>query len=120
MKRSSIKKGILNYLLDRCCSSTVRRSKMIAADFEYPFWSATNARIEGEYWRGSKIYTIHAEERLLAKMRRPIRKVIVVRRMADGTAGNSRPCERCMHLLKEASVSCVVYKDGMSWFEEKL
>lgn len=66
----------------------------------------------------------HAEVRALMKLWPNKRKgttVVNIRITAAGAVGISRPCSRCMAVLKEAGVRSVVYTDRKGqWAQEKI
>jgi hypothetical protein len=62
-------------------------------------------------------WTIHAEEGLMLRVRKPVHKVLVCRSKHVGF-GTSRPCRMCMAKLCEAGVSRVLYHDGKGWVSE--
>ena len=62
---------------------------------------------------GSKSkFSIHAEEGLLSSWRKPLdNKVLFVYRKKATGIGTSRPCDKCMKLIKLARIGHIMYFD---------
>lgn len=90
--------------------SNVRRSQMSAGIMgtKVVYSVQHNVRIDGQ-----KKWTIHAEERLLAKKNCRGRTISVFR--LNGS-GSSKPCRRCLCLLKDADVKKVIFYANGNWF----
>lgn len=58
-------------------------------------------------------FSIHAECAALLK-RAPGDTIVVVRVRRDGRLGMSRPCSKCMAMIKECNIRYVVYVDNSS------
>ena len=112
MRTKKISSKIVDLLNQISLYSNVKRAKMSAALFfnkgiKFP---QHNVRIDGH-----KNWTIHAEERLLTKFNCSGSKIIVFRSNGDKS---SKPCRKCIELLKMADVKKVIFFDlNGSWIE---
>lgn len=107
----NIRRKILEIASEECMRSNVKRAKMAALVLTNDL-NGVDVKTHNTKVYGQKRFTIHAEERLVAKCRYSFDTILVCRLKKIGF-GNSKPCEKCMKILKEAGVSTVIYfNDG--------
>lgn len=71
--------------------------------------------------------SIHAEKAAILKLLKKKRmeqladsKIYVIRVMKGGKLGTSKPCEKCMDLIRAVGIKSVVFFDGNKITEEKV
>ena len=112
---------ILNHLLsiaqNEAIKSDVRRSQMSCLALNSSqtgvISKSHNAKIHGY----ENKWTLHAEERVLAKYRGRIDTLLIYR--ANGSH-KSKPCIRCRRLIEEAGIKRIIYFDGNKWIMERI
>lgn len=111
MRTIKVPKHLLVIAEREAQKSNVARSQMsaliLSSNYRHVVAMSHNIRFLG----GIK-WTLHAEERLLVKHRSKFNTIVVYRSNGRKT---SKPCPRCMRLLKEAGVNRVIYFDGREW-----
>lgn len=111
MRNVNVQTALLHLADNEALKTDVKRSKMSALAFSKngTLISKThNVRVYGMKQK----WTIHAEERLVAKYRGSIHTILVFR---SNGAGTSKPCPRCRQLIQESGVRKVIYFDGKNW-----
>lgn len=102
----SLKNTSIKQLACLAKKGDVKRAKMIAVGFlrGVAIASAVNRRIDGHPTK----FTLHAEERLCLKWYRKLDSILVLRVKEKGL-GNSKPCKRCMALIRASGIKKVTY-----------
>lgn len=116
MKTISVNPEILQLAEKSARDSDVLRSKMCAIALSKNgqiLHKTCNVRIFGM----KNKWTIHAEERVIARFRYPIHCIVIYRLNGNQT---SKPCSKCMALIREAQVRKIVYFNGQNWIQEKV
>lgn len=116
MRPVKVHNKLLEIASKEAINGNVQRSKMSALALS-PSHRRILAKSHNTRTMGSTQWTLHAEERLLAKCREYIDTILVYRENGSGT---SKPCERCARLIKEAGVKRVIYFDGNKWVTENV
>jgi deoxycytidylate deaminase len=112
-----VKEYLLSIATDEANKSDVRRSQMsclaLNAGQTGIISKSHNAKIHGY----ENKWTLHAEERVIAKYRGKIDTILVLR--ANGNR-KSKPCPRCRRMIEEAGIKRVIYFDGDKWLLERI
>jgi cytidine deaminase len=114
-----IKHTVIHKAYEVALTSDVKRSK-IAAILYTTSGHILAAASNKAYWGYGSIYTIHAEQFLIAKIirmklisrhRLNDLNIFVCRVMANGKFSNAKPCSKCQALLLEAGLTNVFHTD---------
>lgn len=118
MKIIDIPDRILEIALLESKKTNVKKGRVsaLALDSWNVRHKAHNVKILGH----KSIFSIHAENRLISKYRGTIDTLLIYRNINHKDCAISRPCSKCMYLIKEAGIKFIIYYDGMNWIKEKI
>jgi len=106
---------VLEIAIEEALKSEVKRSKHSALGLDSRLRNVLSRTHNTRVFGYKNKWTLHAEERLLAKIREPLHTMLICRVMGNRSFGNSKPCPRCMQLLQESGVKRVIFWQGGVW-----
>jgi len=92
--------------------SNCQKAKVSAILTDYRLRTIYAKNHNRNYYGSDIKFSIHAEEGLIASYRKGFdNKILFVYRRKASGIGTSKPCEKCMQLIKESGVRCIMYFD---------
>ena len=109
----TINQNILDMARAEAKQSDLKRAKISALALDKRMRNIICKAHNAIFMGSKKKFSIHAEEYLLSKLRKPIddSMIIFIYRATAGGAGCSRPCNKCMKLLIISGIKNICYMD---------
>jgi len=119
LKTIKVPERVLKIALEESKKTNIKKARLSALSIDKKFcvlFKTHNIKLIGRH----NCFSIHAEHRLITKYRSDINTILVFRNVRHLFAADSRPCKRCMFLIREAGIKNVIFFENGFWYKGKV